>query len=75
MEPAKQIPIWFFIGGLVLVYGVLIFGAGVYYLFHQPARPTALGGLHADLWWGALLVGIGAAYCVKYWPLRTDRRR
>jgi len=73
MERTEQIPIWFFIGALVLVYGVLIVGAGVYHLFHQPAHPVALGGLHADLWWGALLVAVGAVYSVRFRPGRRGR--
>jgi hypothetical protein len=60
------IPIWFFIGALLAVYGVLIFGAGVYGLFHPPA--VALANLHAGLWWGALLVVIGLTYVRAYRP-------
>jgi hypothetical protein len=75
MERTNQIPIWFFIGALVLVYGLLILGAGVYYLFHQPVHQVALAFLHADVWWGGLLVVIGMAYCVRYWPFRTGGRR
>ncbi len=32
----KQIPIWFFIGCLLAVYGVLITGAGVYEWLNPP---------------------------------------
>ena len=40
MHDEHQIPIWFFIGGLLLIYGVLITGAGL-------VRPggTAPGGI------------------------------
>ena len=38
MENEHQIPIWFFIGGILAVYGVLIFGAGLYGL-HLAAGP------------------------------------
>jgi hypothetical protein len=64
------IPIWFFIGSLLLVYGLLILGAGIYQVFVPPAQPTVLAGLHAGVWWGALLVVIGAAYCYAFWPGR-----
>jgi hypothetical protein len=64
------IPIWFFIGSLLLLYGFLILGAGIYQLFVPPARPTVLAHLHAGVWWGGLLVAIGAIYCYAYWPGR-----
>jgi hypothetical protein len=62
------IPIWFFIGALLLVYGVLILGAGLYGLFHPP--PVALANLHAGVWWGALLVVIGLGYVRAFRPRR-----
>jgi len=62
------IPIWFFIGALLLVYGVLIFGAGLYGLFHPPQ--VALANLHVGIWWGALLVVIGLGYVRAFRPRR-----
>jgi len=62
------IPIWFFIGVLLAVYGVLIFGAGVYGLFHPPQ--VALANLHVGVWWGALLVVIGLGYVRAFRPRR-----
>src|SRR5690242_16573083 len=54
-----RISIWFFIGLLVLVYGVLITGAGVYEIFVPPIHPVVLENLHAGLWWGILLLVLG----------------
>ena len=62
------IPIWFFIGTLLAVYGVLIFGAGIYGLFHPPR--VALANLHVGIWWGALLVVIGLGYVRAFRPRR-----
>ena len=62
------IPIWFFIGALLAVYGVLILGAGVYGLFHPPR--VALADLHAGIWWGALLLAIGLSYVRAFRPRR-----
>jgi hypothetical protein len=62
------IPIWFFIGALLAVYGVLILGAGIYGLFHPPR--VALANLHAGIWWGALLVVIGLGYVRAFRPRR-----
>jgi hypothetical protein len=65
------LPIWFFIGALLLVYGVLILGAGIVGLFHPP--PVELAELHAGVWWGALLVVIGGSYVWLFRPGRGPR--
>jgi Na+/H+ antiporter NhaD/arsenite permease-like protein len=64
----ERISIWFFIGLIVFVYGLLITGAGVYELFVPPARPVVLASLHAGIWWGALLVILGAFYLYRFAP-------
>ncbi len=66
------ISIWFFIGVLLLVYGVLILGTGLYQLAVPPAHPVVLANLHAGVWWGALLVALGVFYAVRFSP-RRDR--
>jgi hypothetical protein len=65
------VPIWFFIGALLLVYGVLILGAGLYGLAHPPA--VALAQLHVGVWWGLLLIAIGALYVRAYRPGRMPK--
>jgi len=62
------ISIWFFIGALLLIYGVLITGAGIYGLSHPPQ--VRLNHLHTGVWWGALLVILGAVYCYAFFPGR-----
>jgi hypothetical protein len=66
MMTKGSISIWFFIGVLLLVYGVLITGAGIYGLSHPPQ--VALANLHAGIWWGALLVVVGGVYCYAFFP-------
>ena len=70
MQAPRQIEIWFFIGALLLVYGVLITGAGIYHLVSPPSQQNAMHELHPDLWWGALLLALGAFYSVRFWPWR-----
>lgn len=65
------ISIWFFIGSLLAFYGLLILGYGLYALANPPERPTVLFHLHADIWWGAVLLLIGVVYCVKFFPSRA----
>jgi hypothetical protein len=67
-EQRRIISIWFFIGALLLVYGLLIVGAEVYGMFVPTEREVVLGDLHAGLWWGLLLVVLGGIYCYKFTP-------
>ncbi len=67
------IPIWFFIGALLLLYGLLILGAGTYELLVPPAQPTVLAHLHPGIWWGALLIVLGGVYCYAFAPGREKR--
>jgi len=61
-----MISIWFFIGVLLLAYGALIFGAGVYGFSHPPDVVRA--DLHAGVWWGVLLLILGSVYTVRFRP-------
>lgn len=68
-EKSHVIPVWFFVGIMLLVYGLLILGSGIAEYPHPPA--TVLSNLHAAVWWGALLVVLGLIYLFYYWPRRS----
>jgi hypothetical protein len=68
MHRPGMISIWFFIGALLLAYGLLICGAGIYELLSPPEHPVVLAELHAGVWWGALLIALGAIYTIKFAP-------
>ena len=68
MKTDGAISIWFFIGISLLVNGLLILAAGLYELSHPPAFKVVLYHLHANVWWGALLVVSGLAFCVRSRP-------
>ncbi len=72
MDNKREIPIWFFIGSLLSVYGVLILGTGIYHLFSPPQKQLVLANLHADIWWPLLLLLIGLVYTIKYWPFKAQ---
>ena len=74
MHDEHQIPIWFFIGGLLLIYGVLITGAGLFALVVPPPEESrvALYYLHSDIWWGTFMAIVGLFYCIHYNPFRQD---
>jgi len=66
-----EISIWFFIGISLLVNGMLITGAGVWQIYHPPANPVVLFELHANVWWGAVLLLLGLAACMHFRPHRS----
>jgi hypothetical protein len=66
-----MISIWFFIGISLAVNGALILAAGIYQLVNPPVDSSVvLSNLHANVWWGALLLVIGLIYCFKFAPGR-----
>jgi FtsH-binding integral membrane protein len=71
MHGKGVISIWFFIGALLAVYGLLIVAAGVSELMSPPASPVTLAHLHPALWWGALMLALGLVYVVKFRPGRS----
>lgn len=64
------ISIWFFIGILLTLYGVLITATGLYELASPPANPPVLYNLHASIWWGIVLLLIGLVYFIRFFPKR-----
>ena len=69
-EKHHIIPVWFFVGVLLFVYGVMIFFSGVTEWSHPP--DTILAELHAPVWWGALLIVLGGTYCLIFRPGKTE---
>lgn len=58
--------IWLFIGVLLVIYGVLILGAGIYQWIVPPQNPVVLAQLHVGIWWGLLTLLVGAGYVYKF---------
>jgi hypothetical protein len=69
MNRQHIIPVWFFVGVLLAIYGVLILASGLSEWSNPPN--TTLAELHAPVWWGALLTIVGVFYCVAFRPKRT----
>ena len=65
----KMLPVWFFVGVLLLVYGLIIFCVSIED-YSQPSS-VVLSGLHAGVWGGILLVALGGFYTIKFWPRRN----
>lgn len=68
----RNIQVWFYIGVVLGLYGIMLTSAGVYQWVHPPA--TVLAGYHATFWAGIALLVVGGIYVVAYWPFRMTGR-
>ena len=68
-EKHHIIPVWFFVGLLLFIYGGLIFISGLAEWRNPPA--TVLSDLHAPVWWGGLMVALGLSYILIFRPRRS----
>jgi hypothetical protein len=66
-EKHNIIPVWFFVGILLLVYGVIITISGIVE-WNTPPANVVLTELHAPVWWGGVLVVLGLIYTLKFRP-------
>jgi hypothetical protein len=64
-------PIWYFVGLIILVIGVLVFCSGIYIYFNPPVVTTVLAETHPNLWWGGLMMIFGGGL---YFKMRKQTR-
>ena len=62
----RPVEIWFYIGALLALYGILLTFAGIYQWIHPP--PTVLASYHATFWAGVILSAVGSVYVLVYRP-------
>jgi hypothetical protein len=62
----EPLPIWFFVGLILLVYGVLVVLASA---TMDPGH-TVLAELRPGLWWGAVMATAGVAFLAIGWRSR-----
>jgi hypothetical protein len=74
MKSGGSLSIWFFIGVSMLVNGILICGTGLYELASPPENRVVLYDLHANIWWGGVLLVLGILYCIRFSPARERAR-
>ncbi len=68
----KGISIWFFIGVLLLIYGIIITIANIFETFFNSfGRNVVLRNLDFGLWWGILLIILGIVYSVGFRPWKN----
>ncbi len=68
-ENRHMIPVWFFVGFILLIYGLVILASGIHEFSHPPS--TVLANLHPAIWWGALLTVIGGTYVYLFMPRKS----
>ncbi len=71
-DETKILSIWFFVGVMLTVLGVIITLAGVYYIFY-PQHRTVLWELNPSLWWGILMIVGGLAFLIP--SIRSYRKQ
>ena len=65
----KRLPVWFFVGILLLINGLAVFGSGIYWFF-VPAK-VILANMHVGFWWGIVIIAAGLIFIIKNRPERT----
>ncbi len=68
------VAVWFFIGVLLDIYGVLILGSGIYDLVRPSEYQVRMAYLHAGIWWGLLVLVMGLIYTVRFAPKSGEIR-
>jgi|WetSurMetagenome_2_1015567.scaffolds.fasta_scaffold84336_2 hypothetical protein len=61
----KMRSIWFFVGLVMSAMGFITILAGIYSLHTPENQDVRLSNLHANIWWGALILVTGLIYVVK----------
>ncbi len=74
MKSGELLSIWFFIGVSLLVNGALIFATGIYELVSPPENRVVLYDLHANIWWGGILLVLGLIYTARFSPAQERKR-
>ena len=65
--------IWFFVGALCLMYGLVLLPLGIWQFSHPSEtelRLPLLLKLHTTFWWGVLLTVFGGFYAIQFRPGR-----
>lgn len=65
-ERHNMLPVWFFIGILLFIYGLIIFITSMREWSHPPA--VVLSQYHPGVWGSGVLLTIGGFYLFHFWP-------
>jgi len=65
-------PIWYFVGLILFLMGLIIEINGIYFLFNPAADKKVLSNLHPDIWWGALMIIVGLIFILKNRKVKVE---
>jgi predicted membrane channel-forming protein YqfA (hemolysin III family) len=68
----KMMPVWFFIGVLLVIYGVIILITAIGDLSSRST--VVLAQYHPGIWGGSLLIVIGCVYTFHFWPRNREEK-
>ncbi len=63
----EPLPIWFFVGLILTVYGVLVIAGSVF----GDEDTTILAEIRPGLWWGAFMTAFGAVFAWLGWRMHS----
>ena len=66
MSRQHMLPVWFFIGFLLTLYGIIILVTSIAEWSHLP--PVVLARYHPGVWGGIVLLLIGGFYLLRFRP-------
>lgn len=72
-EHREMLPVWFFVGLLLLFYGIVILAVGI--VDYRDPPPVVLAEYHASLWGGIILGLIGGFFTLRFFPRRRQVKR
>jgi hypothetical protein len=58
-------PIWYFVGLILFITGAIVVASGIYTYINPPEVKKVLSELHSEIWWGAIMMVVGAIYVWK----------
>jgi membrane protein implicated in regulation of membrane protease activity len=69
MHEEHGLSIWFFVGGMLTIYGIIILIANIPSFASATGNPhVVLEQLHAGLWWSIILFLVGILFLKLHWP-------
>lgn len=69
MHEKHSLSIWFFVGIMLVIYGIIILIANIPAFSSPSSNPhVVLEQLHSGAWWGALLLLLGIVFLIPHWP-------
>lgn len=70
-EEQESLSIWFFVGLILTIYGVIVLIANIQVLISPPETThVVFENLHSGLWWGGIMLLLGLLFLYLHWPKR-----